>query len=230
MNEMLDAALSYIEQGFKVFPVKPDKRPLTHHGLKDSTQTKAGVCEYWERWPDAGIALVTDDLLVLDFDVKNGGLGSKAAIEARYGSLPRTRIHRTGGGGEHWIYRNPNGANIRNTVSFAGYPGVDLRANGGYIVVPPSPHESGKSYEVIDNSAISPAPDWLIGLATTKRKGLQQTSSKSELLPEGERNSRLTSIAGGDAYYPGVFTTQLQHSPGKYVAVSECSFGLACFC
>ena len=101
MSDMIEAALSYIEQGFKVFPVKPDKKPRTLHGLKDATQTESRVREYWTRWPDAGIALVTDGLLVLDFDAKNGGLKSKAAIETRYGSLPHTRKHRTGGGGEH---------------------------------------------------------------------------------------------------------------------------------
>jgi len=196
MGDMIEAALSYIDQGFKVFPVKPDKKPLTTHGLKDATKTKAGVREFWTRWPDAGIALVTDNLLVLDFDAKNGGLESKSAIEARHGLLPRTRAHRTGGGGEHWIYRNTNGASVRNTVSFAGYPGVDLRANGGYIVVPPSLHESGKRYEIIDNSEIAPATDWLIDLATTKRKRFQQNSSKSDLIPDGERNSRITSLAG----------------------------------
>ena len=40
MSEMIEAALWYIKQGFKVFPVKPDKKPLTLHGLKDSTQTE----------------------------------------------------------------------------------------------------------------------------------------------------------------------------------------------
>jgi len=196
MSNMIEAALSYIEQGFKVFPVKPDKKPLTPHGLKDATQTESRVREYWTRWPDAGIALVTNGLVVLDFDAKNGGLKSKAAIEARYDSLPCTRTHRTGGGGEHWIYRNPNGANVRNTVSFAGYPGIDLRANGGYIVVPPSPHKNGRRYEILDDNEIAPAPDWLINLATKKRLEAWQTSSDSELIPEGERNSRLTSIAG----------------------------------
>jgi len=83
MSDMIEAVLSYIDQGYKIFPVKPDKKPLTPHGLKDATKTKAGVREFWRRWPDAGIGLVTDDLLVLDFDAKNGGLESKAAIEAR---------------------------------------------------------------------------------------------------------------------------------------------------
>lgn len=196
MSDMIEAALSYIAQGFKVFPVKPDKKPLTTHGLKDATQTQSGVREYWTHWPDAGIAWATDGLVVLDFDAKNGGLESKAAMGAKYGSLPRTRRHRTGGGGEHWIYRNPNGANVRNTVSFAGYKGVDLRANGGYIVVPPSRHESGTRYEVLDDSEIAPAPIWLIDLATKKRTRSQQTALESQMIPEGQRNAGLTSFAG----------------------------------
>ncbi len=196
MSDILEAAFSYIGQGFKVFPVKTDKKPLTAHGLKDATQTQSGVREFWTRWPDAGIALVTEGLMVLDFDTKNGGLGSKAAIEAKYGPLSRTRTHRTGGGGEHWIYRNPNGTDVRNTVTFAGYEGVDLRANGGYIVAPPSPHVSGRRYEVLDDSEIAPAPTWLADLATKKRTRSPQTTSESQPIPEGQRNSTLTSLAG----------------------------------
>jgi len=196
MSDMLDAALLYIGQGFKVFPVKPDKKPLTPHGLKDATQTKAGVKEYWTRRPNAGIALVTDGLMVLDFDAKSGGLESKAAMEAKYGLLSQTRTHRTGGGGEHWIYRNPDGANVRSTVEFAGYQGVDLRANGGYIVVPPSSHQSGGRYEVIDGSEIATAPSWLTDLATKKKTESRQNASDSQLIPEGQRNAKLASLAG----------------------------------
>jgi hypothetical protein len=49
MNDVIQAALSYVAQGFKIFPVKPDKKPLTPHGLKDATQTQSGVREYWTR-------------------------------------------------------------------------------------------------------------------------------------------------------------------------------------
>ncbi len=54
---MLGAALSHIEQGFKVFPEKSDKTPLTEHGLKDCTQIQVRVKEFWGRWPNAGIGL-----------------------------------------------------------------------------------------------------------------------------------------------------------------------------
>ena len=33
MSDMIEVGLSYIAQGFKVFPVKPDKKPLTVHGF-----------------------------------------------------------------------------------------------------------------------------------------------------------------------------------------------------
>ena len=198
MNQvnMSDAAFSYVAQGFRVFPVKPDKTPLTKHGLKDATQTQLGVKEYWTRWPDAGIALVTDGLVVLDFDSKHGGAESKTVIETKYGQLPRTRIHRTGGGGLHYIYRNPNGTDIRNTVGLGGYQGVDLRANGGYIVAPPSPHESGARYEVIDNSEIAPAPVWLMGLTTKKQMTQAETIPEGQPILEGQRNATLASLAG----------------------------------
>ena len=56
-NPMLSAAIGYVAQEFKVFPVKLDKKPLTEHGLLDATGTLKGVRKYWERWPDAGIGL-----------------------------------------------------------------------------------------------------------------------------------------------------------------------------
>lgn len=195
---MIDEALSYVAQGFKIFPVKLDKTPLTAHGLKDCTMIQPGVKEYWTKWPDAGIGLVTDGLIVLDFDKKSGGVKAKATIEAKYGKMPVTRTHRTGGGGLHYIYYNTNNSDIRNSVCLGGYQGLDLRANGGYIVVPPSPHESGRCYEVIDNSPIAPVPDWVVSLAKEKppAKVLTGVIGEGAPIPEGQRNATLTSLAG----------------------------------
>jgi putative DNA primase/helicase len=207
-----NAALEYIKHGIPVFPIcwpntdgtcdcgrkhqgkKIGKAPLTRHGLKDATVKQARVEEYWSRWPNAGIALATDCLVVLDFDADNGGLESKTIIEAQYG-LPRTRTHRTGGGGLHYLYRSPDGTDIRNAVNLGGYLGVDLRANGGYIVAPPSLHKNGNRYEVIDNSEIIPAPTWLTEIAT-KKKPIQTANIETPLIFEGQRNSTLSSLAG----------------------------------
>lgn len=191
---MLQAALNYAAQGFPVFPVNLDKTPLTEHGFKDATQLQTAVRRYWSKWPNAGIAIATQGLIVLDFDIEKGGLESKNTIEARYGLLPRTRIHRTGGGGLHFIYRNPSGADIRNTVALDGFPGLDLRANGGYIVVPPSLHAAGKRYEILESFNIAPAPQWVIELATKKTKQAEMVGER--LIPEGRRNATLASLAG----------------------------------
>lgn len=196
MSSNLEAALAYIKLGFRVFPVKPDKTPLTTHGLKDATQTQLGVKEYWGRWPNAGIGLVTDGYTVLDFDKKSGGLESKTRLEAEHEALPRTRAHQTGGGGLHLIYRNPNGAKVRNTVALAGYPGIDLRGNGGYIVAPPSLHQSGTRYEVVDDSEIAPVPAWLLELTTKKQAVQGETIPTGQPIAEGQRNATLASMAG----------------------------------
>ncbi len=193
---MLEYALWYVNHAFKVLPVKQDKTPLTEHGLKDATQTQAGVKEFWAKYPDAGIAIVTDGLIVLDFDVKNGGMESKAAMITKFGDFPATRVHRTGGGGEHWLYRSPNGSVYRNTVSLGGFKGVDVRAKGGYIVVPPSLHLSGNKYEVISKAGISSAPAWLIEMCDQKPLSAPSTAEPGQTIPESQRNATLASLAG----------------------------------
>ena len=59
-NLMIEAALEYIAQGLKVFPVRANKKPLTKHGLKDATQSEVVIRKYWEKWLNAGIGLVTE--------------------------------------------------------------------------------------------------------------------------------------------------------------------------
>ena len=195
MTTMIEAALDYVKEGFKVFPVKLDKKPLTEHGLKDATQTQQGVKEYWTKWPDAGIGIVTDNLIVLDFDAKSGGLESLELIKSKFG-LPDTRIHGTGGGGFHYIYLNPNGTNVRNATGLGGYPGVDLRAKGGYIVAPPSHHPSGNDYYIYSYMTPAIAPQWLMTMATKRQETTNAAPVDGEPIPEGQRNATLTKLAG----------------------------------
>lgn len=212
-----EAALQYVSQGFSVIPLcwpgsdgscacgrnhqgkLIGKVPLTEHGLNDATQTLGGVREYWRKWPYANIGLLTKKLIVLDLDVKSGGLNSKNQLIAINGELPRTRVHKTGGGGEHWLYLAPEGSDYRGGAGKYGYPGVDIRANGGYIVAPCSLHASGERYEVIDNTSIAPAPAWLLELIPIKTSISITTQSGTGhpiTMPEGQRNVTLTSLAG----------------------------------
>ncbi len=196
---MLEAALEYIAMKLPVFPVRLDKKPYTPHGLKDATLLQVRAKEYWQRWPAAGIGLVTDGLVVLDFDTKNGANidVAKAALEAKVGKLPRTRTHETGGGGIHLLYRNPNGRGARNTTGLAGIKGLDLRGDGGYIIVPPSPHPSGHYYQVLDDCEITDAPEGLMKLLAQRGKPLPAAVIASgEEIIEGQRHASLVRIAG----------------------------------
>lgn len=201
-NPLLQAALTYAAQGFKVFPLKPgSKTPITPHGLKDASQLQSTIKKYWQKYPNANIGLVCDGLLVLDFD-GNAGAESKKRLIANYGEMPRTWIIRTGGGtqaepkeqGEHYVYKVSADLNIRPGAGKYGYKNLDIRANDSYIVA--SPSITRLPYETIDNSPVADAPDWLIDMVRSNGYKSVPRTKPSQQIPATTRNVTLTSIAG----------------------------------
>ena len=159
---LLNAALAYARRGVPVFPCEPGgKRPLTYNGFWDATTETSRIRTWWGSWPAANVGVPTgrrSGLLVLDVDARDGGFESLAALERRNGPLPETAKARTGGGGVHVFFRYPAGETVRNSAGALG-TGLDVRGEGGYVVVPPSRTQS--IYEWIDRS--SPAePSWLL--------------------------------------------------------------------
>src|SRR5262249_61762367 len=77
---------------------------------------------------------------VLDVDLATGGRESLARLEAQYGPLPVTAKVLTGGGGEHYHFARVPG--LRNSAGKIA-PGLDIRGEGGYVLLPPSTHISG---------------------------------------------------------------------------------------
>ena len=73
------------------------------------------------------------------------GRTSLNALENKYGKLPETMKVKTGSGGFHFYFVNPKEEDYPNKVSFR--KGLDLRAEGGFIVAPPSLHVIGNRYE-----------------------------------------------------------------------------------
>ena len=203
----LDAALEYAALGRQVFPLhwavdgkcscqqagctSPAKHPRTEHGLSDATANEATIRAWWSEHPQANIGMVMGDgLIAIDFDPRNGGDESLRDL----GELPVTVTALTGGGGCHLIYHPDE--DYRNGTGIA--PGVDVRSSGAYLVVPPSQHVSGRLYEWEIGCApgdISPAalPDVIKGLM---QNGRPRAPEVGESIPEGERNSTLTSVAG----------------------------------
>jgi hypothetical protein len=196
---LLEAALGCAGRGWLVFPVRLDKAAATPHGFKDAVAEPEAVRELWGSHPGAGIGIQTgalSGLLVLDVDTNAGGDDTLHELECAHGELPATVEALTGGGGRDLYYRHP-GDEVRCSAGRLG-PGLDVRADGGYVVAPPSPHPSGRNYqwEVShdpDDVPLAEPPGWLLDLLRDRPGGAPVVT---DAIPEGRRNSTLTSLAG----------------------------------
>ena len=95
---------------------------------------------------------------MVDTDLKNDGPKNWSELQDMHGVV-ETLTARTGGGGEHWIFLAPSDRQLKNTASVIA-PGIDTRAEGGYIVAPPSLHMSGQRYEWDNRTNPTNLPDW----------------------------------------------------------------------
>ena len=92
------------------------------------------------------------DVFVIDVDVSGEkvGLQSLKALEEEVGSLPKDALVKTGSGGFHFYMRMPD-QGVKNSAGKIA-PHIDVRANGGYVIAPPSTHKSGNQYEWMNNN------------------------------------------------------------------------------
>jgi hypothetical protein len=205
------AAASYLARGWSVLPLRrAEKRPLIlWEALQQRRADAATLAQWFARWPQANIGIVTGEisnLIVLDVDPKHGGDDSLAELERRFGKLPQTVEARTGGGGRHLYFAHPGGL-VLNRVGLR--QGIDLRGDGGYVVAPPSRHPSGTLYawapgrapDEIERAAL---PRWLLfagrglaGFAPRARRSLAAWRSLvHDGVAEGERNTTVASLTG----------------------------------
>lgn len=156
---LLSAALAIAAKGKPVFSVNIHKRPLTAHGYKDAMTDPDAIRAMLAMPWVAGIGMPTgrvSGLLVIDRDRKNGvdGVAACKELEADLGPLPATLQQRTGSGGDQLFFQYPDGVEIPCSASKVG-PGIDIRSDGGYVVLPPSVNESGP---YVWMNSLQPAP------------------------------------------------------------------------
>ena len=170
-NKLLDAALSYAELGWYVFPChnplkkegwscscelwkrekvnpefecsRPGKHPRTENGLDDATTDPDQIRAWWKKWPAAtiGINCGLSGLLVVDLD------SYKDTYQGASLDLDEETVTGlSGGGGGHLFYAMADGdtfgSSNKNLPS-----GVDIKGHGGYVIVAPSSHKSGNEYQ-----------------------------------------------------------------------------------
>ena len=219
-RQTLKAALWYSRKGWPLLPIwgcqndqcecgnnkcsTPAKHPRIAGGIKNASTDQALIQTWWKKWPNSNIGVCTgkySGFFALDVDPISGGDESLYELIAKYGKLPDTVETLTGNGGRHIFFEYP-GYSIKGTVGFR--PGLDIRGDGNYIVAPPSLHISGHRYEFEISSrpnevAIASAPDWLLDLMQEESKKHVHSHDEGnpvEIIPEGKRDTTLTSIAG----------------------------------
>jgi hypothetical protein len=218
-SRTLCAAEAYAKIGWPVLPchsvsdegqcscgngecASPGKHPRTEHGFRDATTDQRTIQRWWTNWPDANIAVPTGSVSgfdVLDVDLRHGGEETLDDLQAEHGKLANTPMALTGGGGWHYLFRHREG--VTNSRGKLG-PGIDVQGEGGYVIVCPSTHASGKSYEWEASSRpsqvdLAPWPDGLLAmLQATNGKDQGSAITIEKNIPEGQRNDTLTSLAG----------------------------------
>ncbi|MEM8971056.1 MAG: DUF3987 domain-containing protein [Pseudomonadota bacterium] len=180
MNQQLIEHTLYLTQtvGVPVFPCDAaTKQPLTKNGFKDASRDLAQIRAWWSRHPNAMIGMPTGeasgiDAIDLDIDQAKGLDGVKAlsevAQEAGY-EIPVTQGTRTPRGGRHLYFRHKPGG-LRNRTA-AIKPGIDIRGEGGYVIMPGSVRADGLFYEWTHDPSRYPVadlPDWLEKLLLEK--------------------------------------------------------------
>ena len=223
---LLAAALRYAARGQPVFPLhsldehgvctcggpevnpkcSPGKHPRTSHGHLDASTDASQITAWWTRWPSANIGIPTgkrSGIIALDHDTYKPSTISRESVEAEYGPIAQTRTVKTGRDGRQYLYKHPGYYVKSRTGDNAIAPGLEVKGDGGYIVAPPSITE--RAYEVLDDFPLSDPPEWLLEALREPSRAVSNTKNGGSSgpapqdggsIPEGGRNSTLTSIAG----------------------------------
>ena len=142
---MLEYALKYAALGWAIFFCRPgDKRPATQHGYLDATTDTKQIRVWWNERPDLNIGLACGEIsgiTALDIDPRSHGHEFLAAAVDDNEPIDGVWESQTGGGGMHYLFSYGDEANVDLA------PGVEIKSDGNYIVVPPSIHPNGNSYE-----------------------------------------------------------------------------------
>jgi putative DNA primase/helicase len=233
-DPFLNAALARAAEGWAVHPLfgivagacecgrkrdcpTPGKHPRLPGWQEKATTDRRTIEAWWQRWPHANIGGATGKKSgrnVLDIDPRHGGDLSLEALESTHGRLPETHEVITGSGGGHRYFTY--GGSLSNTAGILG-PGLDIRSDGGNLVLPGSRHLSGRGYEYEithgpDDLAIADIPEWLLRLLSSQRQ--THVRPAPGRIPNGTAHHTFVSWAGTmhhRGFSPGAILAALRH-------------------
>jgi hypothetical protein len=248
VSNMRDAAIAYCRRGWSVVPMHSlaaggcscgrrgcaavAKHPrVSWEARMRVAATEQEVEEWWRRWPDANVGILTgrvSGIVVLDVDSRSGGDAALGGLEERWGPLPVTLEVQTGGGGRHLWFSSDE--ELPSTVLA---PGLELKAERSVVTAPPSIHASGHRYvwspaRSLDDLPASPLPGWLEqtaygGAGDDPRHPLneQPVRTTQEQVEFAEAWARAgIELRSGDRYYLCPFHDD--HHPSLHIDSERC--------
>jgi hypothetical protein len=163
--------------GWVTFPVPPGtkksyKGAAQYGGRKwGATADPNEIEQDHQRWPDANLGIPTGEqnkFWVVEADTAEGhqvdGIANLRELERRYGALPPTRTVKSPSGSLHYYFKWDPRREVRNSASRIA-PGIDVRGEGGMVVVPPSRKAGVGEYVVVDDREPAVPPNWLVMMA-----------------------------------------------------------------
>ena len=197
---MIKEALMYAKKGWYVFPLAPQsKLPFKgSNGFKNSTNKQVDIKRIWEKNSNANIGIETGEisnLFVLDVDDKENGNGvmsqgslSLKMLEEAHSELPPTVQLLTPSKSKQLWFQMPDDVHISISAGKLG-DGLDIRANGGYTLAPPSFVKKTDKYlysgayewytdQSPDEIPLSKCPQWLVDLLIVEEPDFSLFSSK----------------------------------------------------
>lgn len=222
---MLNSALRYLKMGLSVIPLEPlGKKPLIKwEEFQKRLATEQEVRDWFGVAPNANIGIVTgplSNLAVIDLD---GPEGLASAIRL---GLESTVISITGRGKHLWFRYAQGLVNSASKIA----QGIDVRGEGGFVVAPPSVHETGLRYRwggnamTMENLLLFPT-GLLNALAATEVTSYNDNKSESwvsealEEIKNGHTHNTLVRVLGKfRAHNFSVEDTRLLLSPSTSAA------------
>ena len=126
--------------GYRLILLSSTAKVPIEKGWQTKTYTTAEIARWMRRGGNIGILLSETDLVV-DVDPRHGGVESLARLQDALGidlSQEPVVFSGRGDGGKHIYLRKSAGQRVRKAIR--GYPGIDIKTTGGFVLAPGSRH------------------------------------------------------------------------------------------
>ena len=223
-NIILKSALKYAKLGFKVVPNAqsnngvcscfrgkechtPGKHPTVKEWTKNATNDANIITEWHKKGLLKNIGLLTGvggGFVVIDVDDDGEtkfGRETLEDLESELGKLPETLEQQTGSGGRHLLFKSPDKPIYNDSKGQILGEWIDIRGEGGQIIVAPSIHPNGREYAwdtelevVIENLAELPQA-WLDKIFKKSRTSREKKFEVPEVIEKGSRDETFFAMA-----------------------------------